>query len=53
MLVAALHVECFCLVEIGTLCATYKKMCVAEFVVRDEIRWKLWCGDEVRPEVGE
>lgn len=47
---------CFYLVEIGTLCATYKIMCVVEFVVplrRDEIRWKLWCGDGVRPGVGE
>lgn len=48
--------ECSYLVEIGTLCATYKKMCVVEFVValrRDEIRWKLWCGEGVRPDVVE
>ena len=31
-------------------------MCAVEFAAalrRDEIRWKLWCGDGVRPDVGE
>lgn len=45
--------ECFYFVEIGILCVIYKKMCVVEFVVGDEIRWRLWCGDGVWLDVGE